>query len=205
MSEESLTLPKTKDTMQIVHYPHPALRWKSKPVTEINADLRATVARMFELMYESKGIGLAANQVALPYRMFVINITSDPELSDEELVFINPEIIKRTGSEEGEEGCLSLPEIYGQVRRAEEIVVEAFDLDGRGFEMTLDDLGARVVQHETDHIDGVLFVDRMSDTARRELDGPLGDMESYFRRQQEAGKIPGDEELKRQLRALETK
>jgi peptide deformylase len=191
--------------MQIVHYPHPALQWKSKPVTEINPELRATVARMFDLMYEAKGIGLAANQVSLPYRLFVVNVSSDPELSDEELVFINPEITKRTGSEEGEEGCLSLPELYGQVRRAEEIVVEAFDLDGLGFEMTLDELGARVVQHETDHIDGVLFVDRMTDTARRELNGPLDDMESFFRRQQEAGKIPGDEELKRQLRALETK
>jgi peptide deformylase len=191
--------------MQIVHYPHPALRWKSKPVTEISAELRADVARMFELMYEAKGVGLAANQVALPYRLFIVNASGDPELADEELVFINPEIMKRTGSEEGEEGCLSLPELYGQVRRAEEIVVEAFDLSGVGFKMTLDELGARVVQHETDHIDGVLFVDRMTDIARRELDGPLDDMEGYFRRQQEAGKILGDEELKRQLRDLETK
>jgi peptide deformylase len=179
--------------MQIVHYPHPALRWKSKPVTEINAELRADVARMFELMYEAKGVGLAANQVALPYRLFIVNASGDPELADEELVFINPEIIKRTGSEEG------------QVRRAEEIVVEAFDLSGVGFEMTLDELGARVVQHETDHIDGVLFVDRMTDIARRELDGPLDDLEGYFRRQQEAGKILGDEKLKQQLRDLETK
>ena len=191
--------------MQIVHYPHPALRWKSKPVTEISAELRADVARMFELMYEAKGVGLAAKQVALPYRLFIVNASGDPELADEELVFINPEIMKRTGSEEGEEGCLSLPELYGQVRRAEEIVVEAFDLSGVGFKMTLDELGARVVQHETDHIDGVLFVDRMTDIARRELDGPLDDMEGYFRRQQEAGKILGDEELKRQLRDLETK
>ncbi len=189
--------------MQVVLYPHPALRWKSKPVTRIDAELRTTVRQMFELMYRHKGIGLAANQVALPYRLFVVNITGDPAEKDEEHVFINPEITQRKGSAESEEGCLSLPELYGPVRRAEEIVVDAFDLDGRGFEMTLDDLPARVIQHETDHLDGVLFTDRMSDAARRELEPRITDFESLFRRQQGSGEFPPDEEIRKQLRDLE--
>lgn len=189
--------------MRVVHYPHPALRWKSKPVVEINAELRAIVARMFELMYENKGIGLAANQVALPIRVFVANITGDASAKEEEHVFINPEILHRKGTDEGEEGCLSLPELYGPVKRAEEIVVDAFDLDGQQFEMTLNELPARVVQHEMDHLDGVLFTDRMSDAARRELEPRIADFEALFRRQQNSGEIPSDDEIRRQLRELE--
>lgn len=189
--------------MEIVQYPHPALRWKSKPVQEINADLRKVVAEMFELMYASKGIGLAANQVALPWRLFVINLTGDPAEKDEEFVFLNPEILKRKGTVEGEEGCLSFPGLYGPVRRAADIVVEAFDLSGSAFEFTLDDLGARAVQHEADHLDGVLFIDRMIDSARRSADPMIADFEVRFRKLQAEGKTPGDEELKRQLTELE--
>ncbi|HAA48174.1 MAG TPA: peptide deformylase, partial [Planctomycetaceae bacterium] len=107
---------------------------------------------MFELMYEAKGIGLAANQVALPFRFFIINVSGDPDLSDQEHVFINPEISNQSGLVEGEEGCLSVPQLYGQVKRFETITVEAYDLDGQGFAMDLDELPARVVQHETDHL-----------------------------------------------------
>ena len=92
--------------MRIVLYPHPALRYESRPVTQIDDDLRAKVRAMFELMYEARGIGLAANQVALPYRFFVLNLTADPEQKDQERVFINPEIVKRHSSIEDEEGCL---------------------------------------------------------------------------------------------------
>jgi len=192
-------------TLEIVHYPHPALRWKSKPVKEINAELRETVRTMFDLMYEFHGIGLAANQVALPYRVFVVNITSNPEEPDKEFVFINPEIVRRKGSEEGEEGCLSLPELYGQVRRAEEIIVEAYDLEGHQFQLTLEEMGARVVQHEKDHLDGVMFVDRMTESARRELEPRLEDFELHFRRQQESGKVPPDSEIEQKLKELEHK
>src|SRR5262245_16279361 len=181
--------------MEIVHYPHPALRWKSKPVTEINARLRSIVREMFDAMYEAKGIGLAANQVALPYRLFIINVSGDPKAVDEEHVFINPEIVSRKGSEEGEEGCLSLPELYGQVRRADSVVIEAFDLNGRLFEMALKDLPGRVVQHETDHLDGVLFPDRMTDAGRRELEGRLDEFEAVFRYRQKIGEVPPDVEL----------
>ena len=189
--------------MHVVHYPHPALRWKSKPIREINARLRETVREMFELMYQSKGIGLAANQVGLPYRVFVVNPSGDPQAKDQELVFINPEIVRRNGSVEGEEGCLSLPELFGPVRRADQIVVVAFDLQGREFEMKLDDLPGRVIQHENDHLDGVLFVDRMTETKQREVQPRLAEFEAVFRRQQDQGQIPPDEELKRELRTLE--
>jgi len=189
--------------MEIVYYPHPALSWKSTPITEINSELRSTVRSMFELMYESKGIGLAANQVALPFRFFIVNVTGEPENTDEEFVFINPEITYRKGSEEGEEGCLSLPELYGDVRRAEEIVVSAFDLKGREFEKTLTEMPGRVVQHETDHLDGILFPDRMTESARREIESGLSDFEAIFRRQQETGEIVSDDELRAQLRRLQ--
>src|SRR5262245_46705061 len=116
-------------------YPHPALRYPSRPVTQIDDDLRATVQEMFELMYAAKGVGLAANQVGLPCRFFILNITADPDQKDKELVFINPEIIKRHSSIEDEEGCLSLPGVYSKVRRAKKIKVRAFDLQGGLFEL----------------------------------------------------------------------
>lgn len=191
-------------SMEIVLYPHPALSWKSKEITSIDPDLRKTVRRMFELMYEAKGVGLAANQVALPYRVFVVNVSGDANETDQEHVFINPEIVKRKGSAEAEEGCLSLPELYGPVRRAEEIVVVAYDLQGREFEMSLDDLPARVIQHEADHLDGVLFPDRMTEASRREIEPVLSDFEALFRKRQAAGEIAPDDEIRQQLRELET-
>lgn len=189
--------------MEIVHYPHPALRWKSRPVKEIDADLRKTVAQMFELMYAAKGIGLAANQVALPYRLFVLNLGGEEGGNEEELVFINPEILKRKGTIEAEEGCLSLPGLYAPVKRAAEIVVEAFDLAGQVFEYKLTELAARAVQHETDHLDGILFIDRLSETVRREHQAAITDFELAFRRRQAEGSIPSDDELKRRLQELE--
>src|SRR5215208_4628735 len=123
----SLTIRSTRPTLapesptavlRIVTYPHPALRYESRPVTQIDDDLRAKVREMFDLMYESRGIGLAANQVAIPYRFFVMNQTADPAKQDEERVFTNPEIVKRHSSVEDEEGCLSFPGLYAKVRRA---------------------------------------------------------------------------------------
>ena len=189
--------------MQIVHYPHPSLRWKSCPVSSVSGALRRTVQEMFELMYEAKGIGLAANQVALPFRFFIINISGDPDLADEELVFLNPELSAQSGSTEGEEGCLSVPQLYGQVKRFETITVEAYDLDGRGFAMDLDELPARVVQHETDHLDGVMFFDRMSETDRQGIEPQIDEFVTVFRHQQSTGENPSDEELAEQLAVLE--
>ncbi|NOX54347.1 MAG: peptide deformylase [Planctomycetes bacterium] len=189
--------------MEIVPYPHPALRRKSKPIARIDKRLRRIVGEMFELMYAGNGIGLAANQVGLPYRVFVANVTGDPEQREQEWVFINPEIVRRRGSVEAEEGCLSFPELFAPVRRSAEIIVEAFDLNGSEFEMRLDDLAARVVQHETDHLDGILFIDRMAESVRRELAPQLADFENYFRRQQAQGRYPADEQILRELEDLE--
>ena len=191
--------------MDILPYPHPALRWKSKQIQEINDDLRRIVAEMFTLMYASKGIGLAANQVGLPYRLFILNLSGDPEDKEEELVFINPEILKRKGSTEGEEGCLSFPGMYGPVKRAAKIEVEAFDLNGQCFGYSLDDLAARAVQHESDHLDGVLFIDRMTETAGRELQPVVSDFETQYRRWQADGRYPSDEILKRELLEMESR
>lgn len=189
--------------MEIVPYPHPALSWKSTPVTRINANLRKIVDEMFELMYEARGVGLAANQVALPWRFFIINPTGDRDEKDAEMVFINPEIVSRSGSAEAEEGCLSLPDVFGDVRRSEKIVVQAFDLNGEDMTFEMSDFPARAVLHETDHIDGVMFTERMSELARRELEPRLQDFESHFRKQQEAGVVPSDEDLKKELQRLE--
>ena len=145
--------------LQIVKYPHPALRYASRPVTEIDDSLRAAIRAMFELMYAAKGIGLAANQVALPFRFFILNVTADPEQQDKEQVFINPEIVKRHSSTEDEEGCLSLPGLYAKVRRARKIRVRAYDLEGNLVEHEADELLSRAVQHETDHLEGKLFID----------------------------------------------
>jgi peptide deformylase len=191
--------------MQIVRYPHPALRFKSVPITQITDEIRDAAHEMFELMYSAEGIGLAANQVALPYRMFVLNLTGKREEKDQEHVFINPEIVKRKGTQEAEEGCLSFPKLYGQVRRAGEIVVEAFDLDGIGFELTIDELASRAIQHEADHLDGTLFTDRLSEAAQREVAATLGDFEAQFRRQQELGVSPPDAAIEAELRRLAEK
>ena len=190
-------------TMQLVHYPHPSLRWKSQPIQSISGSLRRVVREMFELMYEAKGIGLAANQVALPFRFFIINVSGDSDLSDQEHVFINPEISNQSGLVEGEEGCLSVPQLYGQVKRFETITVEAYDLDGQGFAMDLDELPARVVQHETDHLDGVMFFDRMTDTDLQALQPQVDEFVTVFRHDQSAGTTASDAELTEQLKNLE--
>lgn len=185
--------------LEIVKYPHPALRYVSRPILEIDEGLRSTVRRMFELMYEARGIGLAANQVALPFRFFVLNLTADPNKPDQEQVFINPEIVKRHASVEGEEGCLSLPGLYYDVRRARRIRVRAYDLEGNLFEQDVDDLFSRAVQHETDHLEGKLFVDYLDTLALPEVEDRLWDMELKFRQGQRGGQIPPDDELKRRL------
>ena len=189
--------------LEIVLHPHPALRWKSREVSRIDAELREMVEQMFELMYASKGIGLAANQVGLPYRLFVINPTGKREENDQEFVLINPQITRRKGSETDEEGCLSLPEVFGPVTRATKIIVDAFDLEGRQFELELEDLPARVVQHEYDHLEGVMFIDRVAPAALQKIQPLIDDFEQQFRNEQKAGVIPSDAELQAKLLELQ--
>ena len=189
--------------LKIVYHPHPALVRKSKDVVKIDAQLQNWVAQMFDLMYEAKGIGLAANQVALPYRLFVINPTGDPEQKDQEQAFINPQISKGKGSVDAEEGCLSMPEIFGPVTRYEKITVEAFDVDGTEFGMDLSGLAARVVQHENDHLDGVMFTDRVNPQALQELEPLLNDLSKQLHTQQSDGRLSGNDELIAELDRLE--
>lgn len=188
--------------LRIVPYPHPALRYESRPVTEINDDLRSKVREMFELMYEARGIGLAANQVALPYRFFVMNLTADPAQTDQERVLINPEIVKRHSSIEDEEGCLSFPGLYAKVRRAKRIKVRAFDLQGNPSEFDAEELESRAIQHETDHLAGKLFIDMLGPLARNSVGAKIREFEAQFRRAQTEGEYPSDEEIVRQLDAL---
>ena len=191
--------------LEIVPFPHPALRWKSKPVIKVDADLERVVAEMFDLMYAAKGIGLAANQVALPYRLFIMNLAGDAAEKSEELVFINPRFLRRKGTVEGEEGCLSFPGLYAQVLRSSKVAIEAFNLKGECFEYALNELAARAVQHESDHLDGVLFIDRMVEQDRLDKKGVVADFEAQYRRWQSEGRYPSDEEARRQLTALEQK
>ena len=190
--------------MQIVTYPHPTLRHKSKPIRRVDADLKAMVREMFALMYEAQGVGLAANQVDLPLRLFVVNEKADPD-KGEELVFINPVLSRPKGNETKEEGCLSIPETYGDVMRPEKIQVEAYNLNGELFEGELSGLLGRIVQHETDHLDGVLFPDRMSETAKMQIGPALDEFEIDFESKRRTGEIPSDEEIAARLAEIEKK
>jgi len=191
--------------LRIINYPHPTLRRPSKPLKRVDAELHKLVREMFDLMYakEHRGVGLAANQVDLPYRLFVVNLSSDSALGDQEFVFINPKLSQPKGTAEAEEGCLSLPDLYAQVRRPEKITINAYNLAGQEVTYELDDLFARAVQHETDHLDGVLFIDRLSPTARLAVQGELAEFEAAFSNQRERGEIPSDEQIAARLAELE--
>ncbi|MBI1248675.1 peptide deformylase [bacterium] len=190
--------------MQIVHFPHPTLRYKSKPVKRVDAELRAMIGEMFGLMYEARGIGLAANQVGIPLRFFVMNLAGEKE-EGEELVFINPTISRSTGTDEAEEGCLSLPGIYGPVLRPAEIVFSAYTLNGEKFEQKVDGMFARCVQHETDHLDGVMFTDRMDEDALLEVQPQIDQFELTYERLRSEGKLPTADEIAAFQNQLESK
>jgi peptide deformylase len=190
--------------VRIVKYPHPTLRHKSKPLQRVDAELRHIIREMFDLMYERQGIGLSANQVDLPYRLFVLNLKSDPAASDQELVFLNPVISQRSGMVEKEEGCLSFPEMYAPVRRSEKITITAYNLAGE--EVTCDATGlfARAAQHEYDHLDGILFIDRLSPAGRLAVKEALAELELEFDGDRERGVIGDDRQIATRLRELES-
>ena len=146
---------------KIVKYPDPVLAQKAEDVTVFDKKLRTLVADMFETMYVEKGIGLAAPQIGILQRITVIDLSfkKNPE---EKLVLINPEIIERKGKQLEEEGCLSLPEIREKVSRAAWVLVRAQDEHGDWYDYEGEELLARAFQHELDHLDGVLFIDRIS-------------------------------------------
>jgi peptide deformylase len=189
--------------LKIVKYPHPALRYKSKPVKRVDRELGDIVRKMFDLMYEANGIGLAANQVNLPYRLFVINLTADPNEKKEELVFLNPVILRRKGFEQGEEGCLSLPDLRGTVRRSKEIDILAYNLQGEEICWRVTGLLARAFQHELDHLDGILFIDHLEPSELLDLRGYVEKWEDeYMSAVSQGAEEPEDRVLSR-LRELE--
>ena len=184
--------------LSVIRYPHPTLRFKSLPIRRVDDELRELADQMLELMYEHNGVGLAANQVDLPLRMFAVN-ASGQKGEGEEMILINPEIHRPKGNETAQEGCLSLPGVFGQVKRPKKIRVSAYDIKGNAIEAEVEGFLARVLQHENDHLDGVMFFDRISEEAKRELDDQLYELETDFRSQQSTGAIPSDEELIKRL------
>ena len=169
----------------------------------VDAELRDMVAQMFELMYAHEGVGLAANQVDLPYRLFIANPTGDSNQRDAEHVFINPVLKGGKGQVEGEEGCLSIPGVLGPVVRKEKITIEAYTLSGEQFVGELEGLVARIVQHETDHLDGKLFIDRLPPAQAAEIRGELEEFEIDFDSKRECGELPDDDTIAQRLAELE--
>ena len=188
--------------LALVEYPHPALRRRARPLVRIDDAVRAAAGRMFDIMYEAQGVGLAANQVALPYRMFVVNVAGERG-AGEEMVFVNPELSRPRGTSVHEEGCLSLPGVRMDVRRPERIVIDAWTLSGDPIHLDLDGLLARVVQHEFDHLEGRLFTDRLPEAAALEARRALESLHDVFVGKQSRGELPGDEVLLADLERLE--
>ena len=153
---------------KIVHYPEPVLLTVGKPLaeSEFGSELQKLVDDMFETMYDAGGVGLAAPQIGLPQRLFVMDVPDENGLSDK-LAFINPEIIRVEGEQIGDEGCLSFPGLYQAVKREMRVIVQAQNVNGETFEKDLSDLAARCVLHETDHCDGIVFLDRMTPLKRQ--------------------------------------
>lgn len=163
--------------MDIVIYPDPRLRRKNALVTTFDASLETTARDMFGLMYETSGVGLAAPQVGLNVRLLVYNPSGKPEESEQEVVLCNPKLVRKSrDKEDGQEGCLSFPDITGQVERPLHITIAAQDLGGEAFELELEDWAARIFLHELDHLDGILFIDRMTPASRSQAKGQIEDL-----------------------------
>jgi peptide deformylase len=211
--------------LKIVMFPHPSLRHKARPLTHIDKKVQLIAGALLELMYEHRGLGLAAPQVGLPFQMFVANYEGNPQKRDLEGVFINPVIIeKKGGLVEAEEGCLSFPKLFQKVRRAKTVLVQAYNLKGelvarphpasdqsQGGDqdkdneefLELSDLRARIWQHEIDHLHGDLFIDKLSTIGKLASRSTLREFERDYRRSQERGEVPPDPEIEKMLTALE--
>ena len=189
--------------LKIVQYPHPALRHEARPLTAIDDQKRHVAAAMLELMYEQNGLGLAAPQVGLPFQMFVVNYTGDPTEKEFEGVYINPDILEKEGSVEGDEGCLSFPLLFRKVRRARIVRVQAYSLAGQLVELELSDLPARLWQHEVDHLHGALFIDKLGAIGQLAARSALREFEYEYKKAQRRGEIPLDVDIEKRLDELE--
>lgn len=182
--------------MKILQYPHPALRAKCKPLTGLDESVRTVAHEMLATMYKHEGLGLAAPQVGLDFQMIVINFEGDAENREAECVAINPVVVESKGVFKDREGCLSFPGLYQDIRRAKTVKVQYYGLDGQLREMVCADLAARIWQHEIDHLQGGLFIDKMGPLARlgskRTLEGFIAD----FHEDVKKGTLPSDLEPK---------
>lgn len=184
-------MPVDPDSLRILHYPDEALRRRATPVERVDDEVRRVAARMIDLMREAEGIGLAAPQVGLGWRMFVAEVPpGEDRVADADpvsatlgpLVFVNPRLGRLEGPPEPmDEGCLSLPEITGQVLRPPVVTVTALDVEGREFTMRAGGLLGRCVQHEHDHLDGVLIIDKMTQMSRMKNRSLVRDLERSAR------------------------
>ena len=153
--------------LTVLRFPDERLRTKAQPVTDINDDIRTIVDNMLETMYQEKGVGLAATQVNIHQRIVVIDVSED---GDSPLVLINPEIIQKSDDTVvNEEGCLSVPGCYAKVNRHSTVTVKALDQNGKEFTLDADELLAICIQHELDHLSGILFVDYLSPLKRQRI------------------------------------
>lgn len=152
--------------LKILHYPDERLRLPAEPVLAFDKELRQFIDDMFETMYAAPGIGLAANQVNVQKRLIVMDISED---NSQPLCLINPEIVEHDGSVTMEEGCLSVPSVYDNVKRYQRIVIKALDRNGKPFSLEADELLSVCIQHEMDHLDGKLFVDYLSEVKRTRI------------------------------------
>lgn len=184
--------------LSIIHYPHPTLRHRSKPIVRVDHRLKEIAQAMLDLMYANEGVGLAANQVDLPIRMFVANETGQRD-EGQEWVVINPVIDRPKGSEASQEGCLSVPGIYAQVKRPKSIRLQGYDLQGSEIDIELSGFLSRVIQHEVDHLDGVMFFDRISEEAKRDFEGELYEFQTTFDSMRRTGNIPDDDTIAEQI------
>jgi peptide deformylase len=154
-------------SLKIVKYGDPVLQKEAETVTNIDGDLAKFIYEMFDTMYGAKGVGLAANQVGLSKKFFVMDVSNNKDAKDK-LVVINPQIVETKGSIVSEEGCLSFPGIYFEVERPEIVTVQAIDINGKEYTFEVSGLAARCVLHEKEHIDGHVFIEHLS-PLRRDL------------------------------------
>jgi len=152
--------------LTILEFPDPRLRTVAKPVTAVDEAMRRLIDDMLETMYEAPGIGLAATQVDVHLRLLVLDVSED---KSRPMVFVNPEIVESEGSQVYQEGCLSVPGIYADVKRADRVLVRALDREGRALEVDADGLLAVCLQHEMDHLMGKVFVDYLSPIKREQV------------------------------------
>ena len=153
--------------LPILHHPDPRLRQKAQPVTRFDAALQRLIDDMFETMYAAPGVGLAATQVGVAQRVAVMDCSRDDRR--EPLVFVNPEILEQADPEEVDEGCLSVPGVSDTLKRYGRVKARALDRDGKPFEIEAEGLLAQCIQHEIDHLDGKLYIDRLSSLKRERL------------------------------------